>query len=88
MYYLRKCNIIKFMQRLLRIVILLVAICIGIYIGLYQCIIIAIPDIVNGIKNGFELIPISIGIGKVTIGSQLTIKLMDFRDKISEKLES
>ena len=88
MYYLRKCNIIKFMQRLLRIVILLVAICIGIYIGLYQCIIIAIPDIVNGIKNGFEPIPISIGIVKVTLGSQLTIKLMDFLDKLSEKLES
>lgn len=75
---LKKRKFTRLMQRALGIALILLGLFVGIYIGIYQCLILAIVDIINGIKSGLEAMPIAIGIVKIILGPTIAGTITQF----------
>ncbi len=58
----------KVIYRFLGILLILLGLFAGIYLGIYQCFILAIVDVINGVKSNFDAMQIAIGIAKLLIG--------------------
>ena len=62
----------KVISRLLGILLILLGLFAGIYFGIYQCFILAIVDVIDGVKSNFDAMQIAIGIAKLLIGSSFS----------------